>query len=219
MHTSKLQSLAVGISMLAVSPVFSATFSFGGNGLSTLSTRGGANLPDDSIIQVGYFLGVESSKSPADYSLDDWSSFTPIAGLGSLNSRLDLRTRSGGAFTSVYALGNVTLDDTMGDTLPALPSRFGVRVFDTTDPLGIGTADYNIVSAPLDRWFSSGVVTDPPAPDPNFGYAQGGTGANPSLVWQGAPFATSITTVVPEPSSLLSALVGFGLLASRRRRA
>jgi len=200
-------------------PASAATLTLQGNGLSTLFDSTNVRLVDTSIVQVGYFLGVDSNLSPEDFTELNWASFTPLTGDGSPNPRVDIRTRTQGAFTSVYSLGTVTLDDAGGDTIPPFPIRFGVRIFDTTDPAGLATADYNTTSSSVDGWKDTGVVTNPPTPNPNLGFAQGGTGANPALFWQDSanPFLTSIT-VIPEPSTSLSVLLGLSLLTGARRR-
>lgn len=217
MHSSyqKLLSLAT---LLGVFPASAATLTLQGNGLSTLFDPSGTRLVDGSIVQVGYFLGVTPSTSPADYSAADWMSFTPLAGLGSLNSDIDIRTRTQGSFESVYSLGTITLDDGNGDILPPLPTRFGIRIFNTTDPGALAVANYNTTSASFSQWTSSGVITDPPTPDPILSYAQGGSAANPSLFWQDAsnPFTTSIA--IPEPSTSISSLLGLSFLLGARRR-
>lgn len=218
MHINVINTAIIGFTCVLANPLAGATLTLQGNGLSTLGDAAGTPLTDGSIVQVGYFLGVDTSLSPKEYTQANWESFVAFTGANTDNSRIDIRTRTQGAFRSVYTLGTLEFDDSTGDRLPPLPARFGIRIFDTIDSAGISNANYNTVSSSSNTWFTSGVATDPPTPDPILGFAQGGASANPALAWQdnANPFNTSIA--VPEPSTSLSALLGLGLLIGVRRR-
>jgi hypothetical protein len=198
-----------------------ASLTIEGNGLTSLLDRNGSLLTDGSIVQVGYFLGVSTSTDPEFFSAADWDTFTALTGPNSLNPGVTDATLSQSSFNSVYSLGRFTLDDSTGDVLPNsgdFPFRLGVRIFDTTDPGQIGTADFNTVTGRLnERWVETGIQSDPPPPPRNLGYAAGGVGANPDIFWQfdANPFQT---VPIPEPGTSLTFLLGTLLVAGRRRR-
>ena len=172
-------------------------------------------LPTGSQVQLGYFLGVAPSKSGDDFTSVDWDSFSPFLGVGSSNPDEVIGTfDAGGGFESAFQISS-TLNTDLGDSLPlGFPVRLGFRIFDTTESL-IEGASYNTVVRDVSTWVFNdpGIVTNQP-PTPSI------SSTNDSLMfWEDSanPFQTSIG--VPEPSSVLSALLGATLFLGRRKRA
>jgi len=89
----------------------------------------------------------------------------------------------------------------------------GFLIFDTTESLIDGAA-YNTVVRDVSTWVFNdpGIVTNQP-PTPSISSTN-----DPLMFWEDSanPFRTSIA--VPEPSSILSVLIGATLFAGRRRR-
>jgi hypothetical protein len=192
-----------------------ATVSIGGGAFANLLNASGNNLPTGSQVQLGYFLGVAPSKSGDDFTSVDWDSFSPFLGVGSSNPDEVIGTfDAGGGFESAFQISS-TLDTDLGDSLPlGFPVRLGFRIFDTTESL-IEGASYNTVVRDVSTWVFNdpGIVTNQP-PTPSI------SSTNDSLMfWEDSanPFQTSIG--VPEPSSVLSALLGATLFLGRRKRA
>ena len=192
-----------------------ATVSIGGGAFANLLDASGNNLPTGSQVQLGYFLGVAPSKSGDDFTSVDWDSFSPFLGVGSSNPDEVIGTfDAGGGFESAFQISS-TLDTDLGDSLPlGFPVRLGFRIFDTTQSL-IEGASYNTVVRDVSTWVFNdpGIVTNQP-PTPSI------SSTNDSLMfWEDSanPFQTSIG--VPEPSSVMSALLGATLFLGRRKRA
>jgi hypothetical protein len=192
-----------------------ATVSIGGGAFANLLDASGNNLPTGSQVQLGYFLGVAPSKSGDDFTSVDWESFSPFLGVGSSNPDEVIGTfDAGGGFESAFQISS-TLNTDLGDSLPlGFPVRLGFRIFDTTESL-IEGASYNTVVRDVSTWVFNdpGIVTNQP-PTPSI------SSTNDSLMfWEDSanPFQTSIG--VPEPSSVMSALLGATLFLGRRKRA
>jgi hypothetical protein len=192
-----------------------ATVSIGGGAFPNLLDASGNNLPTGSQVQLGYFLGVAPSKSGDDFTSVDWDSFSPFLGVGSSNPDEVIGTfDAGGGFESAFQISS-TLNTDLGDSLPlGFPVRLGFRIFDSTQSL-IEGASYNTVVRDVSTWVFNdpGIVTNQP-PTPSI------SSTNDSLMfWEDSanPFQTSIG--VPEPSSVLSALLGATLFLGRRKRA
>jgi hypothetical protein len=192
-----------------------ATVSIGGGAFANLLDASGNNLPTGSQVQLGYFLGVAPSKSGDDFTSVDWDSFSPFLGVGSSNPDEVIGTfDAGGGFESAFQISS-TLDTDLGDSLPlGFPVRLGFRIFDSTQSL-IEGASYNTVVRDVSTWVFNdpGIVTNQP-PTPSI------SSTNDSLMfWEDSanPFQTSIG--VPEPSSVMSALLGATLFLGRRKRA
>lgn len=191
-----------------------ATVSIGGGAFANLLDASGNNLPNGSQVQLGYFLGVAPSKSGDDFTSVDWDTFSPFLGVGSSNPGEVIGTfDAGGGFESAFQISS-TLDTDLGDSLPlGFPVRLGFRIFDTTQSL-IEGASYNTVVRDVSTWVFNdpGIVTNQP-PTPSISSTN-----DPLMFWEDSanPFRTSIA--VPEPSSILSVLIGAVLFAGRRRR-
>ena len=184
-----------------------ATVSIGGGAFANLLDASGNNLPTGSQVQLGYFLGVAPSKSGDDFTSVEWDSFSPFLGVSSSNPDEVIGTfDAGGGFESAFQISS-TLDTDLGDSLPlGFPVRLGFRIFDTTESLIDGAA-YNTVVRDVSTW----VFNDP-------GIVTISSTNDPLMFWEDSanPFRTSIA--VPEPSSILSVLIGATLFAGRRRR-
>jgi hypothetical protein len=193
-----------------------ASVTIGGGAFANLLDASGDNLPTGSQVQVGYFLGVATSKSGDDFTSVDWDSFNPFLGVGSSNPDEVIGTfNAGGGFESAFQI-NSTLDTSLGDSLPlGFPVRLGFRIFDTTESLIDGAA-YNTVVRDVSTWIFNdpGIVTNQP-PTPSIGST-----SDPLMFWEDSenPFKTSIGVAVPEPSSILSVFLGTILLLGRRNR-
>lgn len=197
-----------------------ASFSISGTNFSTLMDSAGDPLSPGSILQVGYFLGIDTATAdPSAFGKTEWDTFTALTGPFSLNTSLGATTENLGAFEGIYRLDQ-TIDDESADanarTFPPFASLMGIRVFDTTDPGAIGTADFNTATSRQDSWKATG-------PDGvggtgvQLGMLAGGDAGNPDIFWEFSsnPFQT---VAIPEPTTMLSALLGAGLLMGRRRR-
>jgi hypothetical protein len=169
--------------------------------VETLSGFDGNTIRDGSRVEIGYFLGVDSSKDPNTYSLADWSSFELLG-----------TTSTGTVFFGLID-GGVDLEGTRFDSetdfATGLPVRVGLRIFDDLDSGRFNTFTTGGNNAILEL------------PDdfvPGSGDADLTTEGS-QVFWEDSanPFQTSIA--VPEPTTFFSTLVGLGLLAGRRRRA
>jgi hypothetical protein len=198
-----------------------ASLSISGTNFNSLMNASGITLPAGSIIQVGYFLGINpSTTDPSAFGASEWDTFTALTGPLSLNSSLLASTENINAtFQGVYRL-NMTIDTESADanarTFPAFPSKIGVKIFDTTDPSGIASANFNTASSSLASWTATG-ADGTGGTGLVLGMTAGGSAANPELFWQSGP-GGAFMTAVPEPSTSLSALLGLGLLVGARRR-
>ena len=95
-----------------------ASVSIGGGSFANLLDASGNNLPTGSQVQLGFFLGVATSKSGDDYTSVDWDSFSPFLGVGSSNPNEVIGTfDAGGGFESAFQISS-TLDTDLGDSLP-----------------------------------------------------------------------------------------------------
>ncbi len=220
-HRNKfLIAATIGLCSTALSS--GASLSISGNNFNTLMDSADNPLAAGSILQVGYFLGIDTETAdPGAFGKTQWDTFTALTGPFSLNTSLTAVTENlGGPFPpAIYRL-DMTIDDESADanakTFPPFASLIGIRVFDTTDPSAIGSADYNTATSRQDSWTATG-------PDGVggtgvvLGMAGGGTATNPDLFWEfnSSPFQT---VAIPEPSSSLSLLLGVGLLLGARRR-
>ncbi len=208
--------MKISLALVILSSVANAaTVSIGGGAFANLLDASGNNLPTGSQVQLGYFLGVAPSKSGDDFTSVDWDSFSPFLGVGSSNPDEVIGTfDAGGGFESAFQISS-TLDTDLGDSLPlGFPVRLGFRIFDSTQSL-IEGASYNTVVRDVSTWVFNdpGIVTNQP-PTPSISSTN-----DPLMFWEDSanPFQTSIG--VPEPSSVLSALLGATLFLGRRKRA
>ncbi|MDG1974978.1 MAG: PEP-CTERM sorting domain-containing protein [Akkermansiaceae bacterium] len=208
--------MKTSLALVILSSVTSAaTVSIGGGAFANLLDASGNNLPTGSQVQLGYFLGVAPSKSGDDFTSVDWDSFSPFLGVGSSNPDEVIGTfDAGGGFESAFQISS-TLDTDLGDSLPlGFPVRLGFRIFDSTQSL-IEGASYNTVVRDVSTWVFNdpGIVTNQP-PTPSISSTN-----DPLMFWEDSanPFQTSIG--VPEPSSVLSALLGATLFLGHRKRA
>lgn len=195
-QTLTLTAILIG----GISTATAATVSVSGL-VQTLTGFDGETIADGSDVQIGYFLGIDSSKEPASYSIDDWSSFERLA-----------NTTTGAVFFG-FIQGGVDLSGTRVDSdtdfpTSPLPVRIGLRIFDSE------SGRYNtFTTAGLKPILE---LTDPFVP---------GTGdadlttEGSTTVWEDSanPFKTTLVAI-PEPSSALSLLLGAGLLLGARRR-
>ena len=157
----------------------------------------GSDLANGDLVQLGYF---ELAGAPVNTG-DSFNGFVAV-------ESLPFAVGADGKFTEEVTLDDaIDLSGTGSQTL-----QFGLRIFDA--PTSAAANFFNTVTD--DEWqFSFSTANPPPPPSelnlvPNFG------AENP--VWQnaGTPFQTSIA--VPEPSTSLTALLGFAFLAGKRRR-
>jgi hypothetical protein len=206
--------------LLLVSTAFLPTasavvLSIGEGSFISFSGRDGSPLPDGSTIQIGYFLGIADSILPSAFTPQQWSTFTPILGLGSPNS--DSRNPATDFGTGEFDFAGLTVDTEADSGLPSFPTRLGIRVFDTTetpDP----TTFFNTLSSDSRDWILELPTGTPPIP---------GTGRADLLIDDNTQSAITfedntnrfMTIVqIPEPSSALSLLLGTLLMTGRRRR-
>lgn len=213
MKLSLIPSLIIQTSILCL-PAFSATITIKGSdllGVLTFRDASDAQLTTGSILQVGYFNGIDTALNPSSYTEAQWNTFTPVTGIGSANATKLTAINSVGSY-DLAANGHNELD-TDTDSLPAANSRLGIRVFNSTT--STATADFNTFTVFDVNW----TFTDPSDllsfTEPElFLFSETDTG----LAWQAGgadAFRTSITAV-PEPSSL--ALLGLGALTLTFRR-
>jgi len=153
----------VGLSRLA----YTASITIGGGSFANVLNGLGENISTGSQVQIGSFVGVDPSKSGADFTSLDWESFNPFLGVGSSNPDEVISTFSAGeGFESVFQI-NSELDTELGDSLPPeFPVRLGFRIFDTTESSLEGVA-YNTVVRDVSTWIFNDpdiVTNQPPTP-------------------------------------------------------
>ncbi len=163
-------------------------------GTNAFLDSGGTPLDDGDLVVLGYFS-------------DGSSNFDNFVSINTASYQVGVN----GAFTAV-----ANLDDTVDliGAPAAADYRFGMRIFDA--PTEVAATNFNTVTD--DAWvfsFWNGVGVPPTnssmSVDPQFGA--------PAPIWQdaGNPLQTSIT-IVPEPSTSLTALLGLAFLTGKRRR-
>ena len=148
-----ISAVVVALSKLA----YTASITIGGGSFANVLNGLGENISAGSQVQVGSFVGVDPSKSGAEFTSVDWESFDPFLGIGSSNPDEVIGTFSAGeGFESVFQI-NSELDTELGDLLPSeFPVRLGFRIFDTTGSSLEGVA-YNTVVRDVSTW----VFNDP----------------------------------------------------------
>ncbi|MDB4438130.1 PEP-CTERM sorting domain-containing protein [bacterium] len=168
--------------------------------------KAGTALGSSSLVQFGFFADGTAPSNEGD-------SFDGFTSVDSVLIELGVGGNPDGSFSQTIILDNAT--DLPGGTPATL--QFGLRIFDGSNE---GNSEFfNTVTN--EAWEFTFTDQNPPPPpseillDPILGAA-----VVASSIWEGgssSAFGTSIA--VPEPSTFLSALLGLGLLASRRRRA
>ena len=162
--------IIVIISAIVVSSsglAYAASLTIGGGSFANVLNGLGENISAGSQVQVGSFVGVDPSKSGAEFTSVDWESFDPFLGIGSSNPDEVIGTFSAGeGFESVFQI-NSELDTELGDLLPSeFPVRLGFRIFDTTGSSLEGVA-YNTVVRDVSTWIFNDpdiVTNQPPTP-------------------------------------------------------
>ncbi|MDA7900676.1 thrombospondin type 3 repeat-containing protein [Akkermansiaceae bacterium] len=184
-----ITGLVVSLSRFA----YTASITIGGGSFANVFDGSGDHLSAGSQVQVGSFVGVDPSKSGADFTSLDWESFNPFLGTGSSNPDEVIGTFSAGeGFESVFQI-NSELDTELGDLLPPdFPVRLGFRIFDTTGISLEGVA-YNTVVRDVSTWVFNDpeIITNQP-PSPSIG------ASDDSLIfWEDSenPFQTSIEVI------------------------
>ena len=155
--------VVVALSKLA----YTASITIGGGSFANVLNGLGENISAGSQVQVGSFVGVDPSKSGAEFTSVDWESFDPFLGIGSSNPDEVIGTFSAGeGFESVFQI-NSELDTELGDLLPSeFPVRLGFRIFDTTGSSLEGVA-YNTVVRDVSTWVFNDpeiLTNQPPTP-------------------------------------------------------
>ena len=156
-------AVVVALSKLA----YTASITIGGGSFANVLNGLGENISAGSQVQVGSFVGVDPSKSGAEFTSVDWESFDPFLGIGSSNPDEVIGTFSAGeGFESVFQI-NSELDTELGDLLPSeFPVRLGFRIFDTTGSSLEGVA-YNTVVRDVSTWVFNDpeiLTNQPPTP-------------------------------------------------------
>ena len=146
---------------------YTASITIGGGSFANVLNGLGENISAGSQVQVGSFVGVDPSKSGAEFTSVDWESFDPFLGIGSSNPDEVIGTFSAGeGFESVFQI-NSELDTELGDLLPSeFPVRLGFRIFDTTGSSLEGVA-YNTVVRDVSTWVFNDpeiLTNQPPTP-------------------------------------------------------
>lgn len=195
-----------------------ANITLSGLVLPTLQDADGNALDDGSVVQVGYLLGLSTGQDLSDagnVANIDWSSFTALTGQGSANSAGDFDTRISSLFGSGTFFGeNLVFDDADAIFAQGLPVRVAVRFYDSvSDTTG---ANYNTYTSATDAF----ILESPDALNPNAGRADFSINdvSDSGLIWEGTPFQTSELDAIPEPSTILSSFLAFGMLLGQRRR-
>ena len=213
------KTLRLAIPLFLLSPIAQAvSVNVGGIILAPLqNSDGSSNLPDGSIIQVGYLLGIGNSgdlDTPAAIAAIDWNSFTPITGLGSPRDSGSYDTRVTSLFSPAgFFADGLAFDSDLDFGSPSgLPVRIALRVFDSTTAT-VG-ANYNTYTGVDDRF----LLELPAPPDTSAGRADIDidSAGQAGIVWEGTPFRTDL--VIPEPSSSMALILGSLLLLGRSRR-
>ena len=158
-----ISAVVVALSKLA----YTASITIGGGSFANVLNGLGENISAGSQVQVGSFVGVDPSKSGAEFTSVDWESFDPFLGIGSSNPDEVIGTFSAGeGFESVFQI-NSELDTELGDLLPSeFPVRLGFRIFDTTGSSLEGVA-YNTVVRDVSTWIFNDpeiLTNQPPTP-------------------------------------------------------
>ena len=158
-----ISAVVVALSKLA----YTASITIGGGSFANVLNGLGENISAGSQVQVGSFVGVDPSKSGADFTSVDWESFDPFLGIGSSNPDEVIGTFSAGeGFESVFQI-NSELDTELGDLWPSeFPVRLGFRIFDTTGSSLEGVA-YNTVVRDVSTWVFNDpeiLTNQPPTP-------------------------------------------------------
>lgn len=158
-----ISAVVVALSKLA----YTASITIGGGSFANVLNGLGENISAGSQVQVGSFVGVDPSKSGADFTSVDWESFDPFLGIGSSNPDEVIGTFSAGeGFESVFQI-NSELDTELGDLWPSeFPVRLGFRIFDTTESSLEGVA-YNTVVRDVSTWVFNDpeiLTNQPPTP-------------------------------------------------------
>ena len=158
-----ISAVVVALSKLA----YTASITIGGGSFANVLNGLGENISAGSQVQVGSFVGVDPSKSGAEFTSVDWESFDPFLGIGSSNPDEVIGTFSAGeGFESVFQI-NSELDTELGDLLPSeFPVRMGFRIFDTTGSSLEGVA-YNTVVRDVSTWVFNDpeiLTNQPPTP-------------------------------------------------------
>ncbi len=193
-----ISAVVVALSKLA----YTASITIGGGSFANVLNGLGENISTGSQVQVGSFVGVDPSKSGADFTSLDWESFNPFLGVGSSNPDEVIGTFSAGeGFESVFQI-NSELDTELGDSLPPeFPVRLGFRIFDTTESSLDGVA-YNTVVRDVSTWIFNDpdIVTNQP-PTPSIA-----TVDDSLIFWEDSenPFQTSI--VAPDDATRIEQL-------------
>jgi len=191
--------LVTFIAGITISSSSAVSLSLTGNIFPALQDASGTNLPDGSLVQVGFFQGIAVTTDPSTFTSSEWDTFTPLAGGGlTFAENLGITTSNVfGDFPSAVILQNVVTDPNSNLFDGAFtPVRIGFRIFDSlTD---VTSSDFNTVTCAEIALNSVG---------------------DTGFFWEDAanPFQTSIS-VIPEPSSMLSLTLGLGLLLGTRRR-
>ena len=204
------------------------------NGVSL--TAGGATVPyDGAIIQLGYFSGATTNDN--NFS----GSFISLTGEGSANfvSNTPFDTTVGDDFTQGFGPPfngqfqiTLTFDTSTQTALPVPGTILSVRVFDKQSLLAPGL-NFMTISNNLWKWKQPGSLTDPSnRVDITFADAAGlrkenrlGAGGlvstpnGTAVAANEQPQADIPAVAVPEPSSIVLALVGcIGFATARRRK-
>ena len=193
-----ISAVVVALSKFA----YTASITIGGGSFANVLNGLGENISTGSQVQVGSFVGVDPSKSGADFTSLDWESFNPFLGVGSSNPDEVIGTFSAGeGFESVFQV-NSELDTELGDSLPPeFPVRVGFRIFDTTESSLDGVA-YNTVVRDVSTWIFNDpdIVTNQP-PTPSIA-----TVDDSLIFWEDSenPFQTSI--VAPDDATRIEQL-------------
>lgn len=193
-----ISAVVVALSKFA----YTASITIGGGSFANVLNGLGENISTGSQVQVGSFVGVDPSKSGADFTSLDWESFNPFLGVGSSNPDEVIGTFSAGeGFESVFQV-NSELDSELGDSLPPeFPVRLGFRIFDTTESSLDGVA-YNTVVRDVSTWIFNDpdIVTNQP-PTPSIA-----TVDDSLIFWEDSenPFQTSI--VAPDDATRIEQL-------------
>lgn len=198
LHTSARLSV---ITLAIISQVHAVNVNINGVITAPLQNALGENLPDGSLVEIGYFLGVDLSTDVTGFTANNiWDTFTVL--------RLSETGTQFNFFDAGASLTGTAFDS--DNDFDALPRRVGVRITDSA------TGDFNIYTINSSATELELPIGTPPA----FGTGEADLSIDAdtqNVVWLGTPFLTDVTAI-PEPSTSLSALLGLGLLIGARRR-